>query len=325
MERSPASAGSRHDPARGPLVIVLNARSGRRDVSLVRLIAGILDDAGREHELVTVTQSGRLPERADWAARRAAERGGSIVAAGGDGTINCVAQAALKHGCPLGLIPLGTFNFVARTHAIPLDPAAATQALLSATEQPVQVGMVNGRAFLVNASIGMYRRLLEERETFKVRFGRRRIVGYISAIATLLRPHPVMRVAIDGADASGVVETLTLFVGNNPMQLAGVGIDEAALIGHGRLLGLTLQPLGKLAALGLLLRSALGRLGNSEHVNPFVFRRIELDLRTPVRRRHVKVAVDGEVTRLPLPLTFAPAPEPLRLLTPAHAAESTSE
>jgi diacylglycerol kinase family enzyme len=320
VERSPAPAASARPDSARPLFVVLNARSGRRDVSLVRLIAGILEGAGREHELVTVTQSRRLPERAEWAARAAAERGGSVVAAGGDGTINCVAQAALKYGCPMGLIPLGTFNFVARTHAIPLEPAAATQALLSATVRPVQVGMVNGRAFLVNASIGMYRRLLEERETFKVRFGRRRIVGYLSAVATLLRPHPVMRVAIDGAEARGLLETLTLFVGNNPMQLAQVGIDEAALIGHGRLLGLTLRPIGKLAALGLLLRSAFGRLGNSDHVNAFVFRRIELDLRTPAWRRHVKVAMDGEVTQLALPLTFAPAPEPLRLLTPVARA-----
>ena len=304
---------------------MLNARSGRRDVSLVRLIAGMLEDAGREYELITVTQSRHLPERADRAARLATERGGSIVAAGGDGTMNCVAQAALKHGCPIGLIPLGTFNFVARTHGIPLDAEAATQALLSATVQPVQVGMVNGRAFLVNASIGLYRRLLEERETFKMRFGRRRIIGYISALATLLRPHPVLRVAIDGADADGVTETLTLFVGNNPLQLAQVGIDEAALIGRGRLLGLTLRPVGRLAALGLLLRSALGRLGSSEHVHAFVFRRIELNLRTPARRRHVKVAVDGEVTRLALPLTFEPAAEPLRLLAPASPEKRAPE
>ena len=326
MEISPARiANAEPDIAQQPLIVVLNARSGRRDASCARLIAGILEDAGREHSVFTVTHSKHLMDRAESAARLAAEKGGSVVAAGGDGTINCVVQAALKHGVPMGLIPLGTFNFVARTHGIPLDAAAGTQALLSATLRPIQVGMVNDRAFMVNASIGLYRRLLEDRESFKMRFGRRRIVGYLSAIATLLRPHPVMHIRIDGADASGLIETLTLFVGNNAMQLMQVGIEEAGLIGRGRLLGLTLRPLGRFPALGLLLRSALGRLGTSEHVNSFVFRHITLDLRGRTRPRRVKVAVDGEVTELTLPLTFSPAANPLQLLTPVDASERAAE
>jgi diacylglycerol kinase family enzyme len=322
VDRSPALSAHPHpDSAQQSLIVVMNARSGKRDTSRAKLITGILEDARREHQMVMVTQSKRLVESAEAAARIAARTGGSVVAAGGDGTINCVVQAALAHGCPMGLIPLGTFNFVARTHGIPLDPAEATQALLSATARPIQVGMVNDRAFMVNASIGLYRRLLEERESFKMRFGRRRIVGYLSAIATLLSPHPVMHVRVDGAETAGLIETLTLFVGNNAMQLAQVGIEEAALIGHGRLLGLTLRPLGRFAALGLLLRSALGRLGDSDHVNSFVFRAITLDLRTATRRRRVKVAVDGEVIELSLPLTFSPAPDPLLLLVPAGSSE----
>lgn len=311
--------------AEQPLIVVLNARSGRRDASCAKVIAEILKGAGREHEIFTVTQSKDLAAIADSAARRAVETGGSVIAAGGDGTINCVVQAALKHGCQLGLIPLGTFNFVARTHGIPLDPAAATQALLSARVRPIQAGRVNERAFMVNASLGLYRRLLEDRETFKMRFGRRRLVGYLSAIATLLRPHPVMHIRIDGAEASGRLETPTLFVGNNAMQLMQVGIEEAALIGKGRLLGLTLKPLSRWAALGLLLRSALGRLGNSEHVTSFVFKRIALDLRAAGRHRRVKVAIDGEVMRLTLPLTFSPAPDPLLLLVPSDSDEAPAE
>lgn len=310
-------AESEHEASRQPLIVVVNARSGKRDASCVELITGILERAGRDHELVRVTQPRRLLETAERAARTAVERGGCLVAAGGDGTINLVAGLALEHGCPLGLIPLGTYNFVARTHGIPLDPVGATEALLSATVKRVQVGMVNDRPFLVNASIGLYRKLLEERESFKNRFGRKRIIGYLAALASLLRPHPVRHIRIEGAAGGGLIETLTLFVGNNPMQLALVGIEEADLIGKGRLLGITLRPMGRFAAMTLLLRSAVGRLGASEHVDSFVFRRIVLDVPgRSLRPRRVKVAVDGEVVELTLPLTFAPAPDPLLLLVP---------
>ncbi|MCK7495945.1 MAG: acylglycerol kinase family protein [Comamonadaceae bacterium] len=49
----------------------------------------------------------------------------AVVAVGGDGTLNTVAQAAHAAGCAMGVVPQGTFNYFARTHGIPADPADA--------------------------------------------------------------------------------------------------------------------------------------------------------------------------------------------------------
>jgi hypothetical protein len=87
-----------------------------------------------------------------------------VVAAGGDGTINTVAHEAVRQGCLFGVLPQGTFNYFGRTHGIPEDLAEAVRALLRARVTPVQVGMVNDRIFLVNASVGLYPQLLEARE-----------------------------------------------------------------------------------------------------------------------------------------------------------------
>ena len=107
-------------------------------------------------------------------ARRAVEQamaqGGAVVAAGGDGTINAVAQEAHDAGCPMGVLPQGTFNYFSRTHGIPTETTEAIRALMSSRVEPVQVGLVNENVFLVNASLGLYPALLEDREQFKQRF-----------------------------------------------------------------------------------------------------------------------------------------------------------
>src|SRR5262245_4472686 len=57
--------------------------------------------------------------------RTVAQAPGAIVVAGGDGTINMVASACVKENRPLGLLPAGTFNYVARNLGVPTEVAAA--------------------------------------------------------------------------------------------------------------------------------------------------------------------------------------------------------
>ena len=135
------------------------------------------------------------------------------MAAGGDGTLNAVAQVTLGSGCEFGVIPQGTFNYFGRTHSIPSDATEATRALLTARVYPVQVGLVNGRVFLVNASLGLYRQSLEDREEQKQRFGRSRLVAAWAALGTILRGYRPMLIKLQREDEELELRTLTLFVG----------------------------------------------------------------------------------------------------------------
>ena len=77
-----------------------------------------------------------------------------------------------------------------------------------------------------------------------------------------------------------------------------------------------MRPVGSLAMVWLLLRGALGRLGDADNVINFAFDRLTV---RPYGRRRLKVAMDGEVTWLDIPLVFQVAPHPLQLLVPACA------
>lgn len=303
--------------AHAPLFVVFNARSGASDAAEVRARVGqLLTDAGRRHRIAAVERGDAVPTAARRAVQQAMAEGGVVVAAGGDGTINAVAQAAHDAGCPMGVLPQGTFNYFSRTHGIPSDPDEAVQALLHATVHPVQVGLVNDRVFLVNASLGLYPEVLEDREAFKSRFGRRRIVALAAAVATMLRDHRQLRLAIELGGTVRGVRTSTLFVGNNRLQLEQVGIAEAPATEQGRIAAVMLKPVGTWAMLGLLLRGALGTLGDAERVESFHFQRMTVKPWLPYGARRVKVAADGELMLLRTPIEFRVSSRPLYLLKP---------
>ena len=303
----------------GPFFIVFNGGSGRRDAEEEQEIIGrVLREGGREFEFLTC----RGDESMDTLARRAVELArahrGVVVAAGGDGTINAVANAVLGSGCPFGVLPQGTFNYFGRDNAISQDSRQAAQVLLSGQLAPVQVGKVNGRLFLVNASVGLDPQILEDREVWKRQFGRSRLVAFLSGMATLLQSRHQLRLHIESAGQTASLRTPTLFVGNNRLQLTRAGIDEqdAEAVAQGQLTAVAVRPIGTLALFGLLARGVLGRLGEAEHIQSFSFQSLTV---TPKGMKRIKVATDGEIVWMRAPLVFEVAHQPLLLLVPGPA------
>jgi diacylglycerol kinase family enzyme len=310
-----------------PFLIVMNAASGSADAREEQAkITDTLTAAGQKFELLAVANPGELPQMARAAAEKAQRLGGAIIAAGGDGTINAVAQAAVPAGRPFGIVPQGTFNYSGRAHGIPLDTVEATRALLDARLKPVQVGLVNDKVFLVNASLGLYPQVLQDREAFKKQFGRYRLVAIWSALATLLRGHRQLVLEMEHDGRREIVVTPTLFVGNNPLQLEQVGLPEAEAIGQRRLAAVIVKPVGTAALLWLALRGALGQLGEADNVRNFAFASMTVQPVTSGwwRSRHetITVATDGELWHARPPLRFSVAPQPLLLMTPARPVDA---
>ena len=325
-DRAPRAAMSapRLDPA-AALLFVINAGAGALDVDAKRaVIQSALAAQGRKGELLTC-EPADLARVATEAAATAVARGTAVVAVGGDGSLSTVAQAAHEAGCPMGVIPYGTFNYFARTHGIPTEPAAAAHHLMDARPTPVQVGAINDRVFLVNASLGKYPELLQDREAWKARFGRSRWVAFVAACATLLRAQRRLRLHIETASAVRDVQTLTLFVGNNRLQLQQFGAEPedtvAGTPGDGSLAALMLRPIGTLAMLGLMVHGAMGRLGEAAGVDSFEFKHMVVRPRLAPGHSEITVAFDGEVARMRAPIDIRVLDKPLYVLqAPGDAA-----
>lgn len=307
--------------------IVLNAGSGSSETDERRsVIEEVLTKAGRGFELTLVDDPEDIADIAARTASKARAAGGILVAAGGDGTINAVAREAVAQGCLFGVLPQGTFNYFGRTHHIPEDLGDAVRALLDARVQPVQVGVVNDRIFLVNASIGLYPRLLEEREIDKKQFGRSRLVAFLSGLKTFFSPHRRLRITLEFDGKEHALRTSTLFVGNNRLQMEQVGIAPLSdAVEDGKLAAIAPKSVGKLGMLGLMLRAMIGRLGDAGNLVTFSFKRMTVKPRKFYGKRRVKVATDGEVTQMNTPLEFRVLEGQLLLLKPADAVDAQAE
>ena len=313
------------DPA-AALLFVINSAAGALDVDAKRamILAGLAKRA-RTGELL-ICAPAELLHVATEAAAAAVARGTAVVAVGGDGSLNTVAQAAHAAGCPMGVIPCGTFNYFARTHGIPTDPAAAMQLLLDSRPMPVQVAAINDQVFLVNASLGVYPELLQDREAYKARFGRSRWVAFMAAWATLLRAQRRLQLHIEMGATVRDVQTLTLFVGNNRLQLEQFGAEPkdtlAGTPGDGIMAALMLRPIGTLSMIGLMLHGAMGRLGEAAGVEGFEFKRMVVKPTLAPGRRDVVVAFDGEVAHMSSPIDIRVLDKPLYLLNTPETALS---
>ena len=306
------------------LYILLNAGSGHEETEHQQgIIEGALRQAAQPYTLKVVEDPSRLPELARHMAAQAVAGGGVLVAAGGDGTINTVAAEAVEAGCPFGVLPQGTFNYFGRTHGIPEDLGEAVQALLTARVQPVQVGQVNDRIFLVNASIGLYPQIIEEREADKKQFGRSRLVALLSMIKTALGRSQYLRIHMELEGKVHTMRTAMLFVGNNSLQMEQLGIMPlSSALEDGKLAAIAPKSVGRLGMMGLMLRGAIGKLGGASNLVAFSFKSLGVKQRTLYgTRRKIKVATDGEVCQLDTPLRFRVLNGQLLLMKPVPAPE----
>ena len=310
-------------PDNAPLFIILNAGSGHHDAAETRtIVEGILREAGRRYEITLVDKPGELDAVARQVVEKARASQGIVVMGGGDGSLNTVAQAVLGSGCFFGVLPQGTFNLFAREHGIPPDTAEATRILLDNHIEAVPVGMVNDRIFLVNASMGMYPQVLQDREAWKAKYGRNRVIAFLAGVLTLLQHHRQVHLTTLEKDGKpGFLKTPTLFVGLNEYQLRETGIlDEEESLPPGQLLAVTVRPVSALGILWLMLCGTFGKLGEAENIIRFYFEKLSIKRAGNFRTRTFRVAVDGELFWLSLPLEFRIAPEPLYLLKPAQSA-----
>ncbi len=166
-------------PEKLHLYIVLNPIAGHsRSDELHELIQKECQQAGVSYEIYETTGREDIAEVTSQACKRTPE---IIVAAGGDGTVSGVVQGLVEKDIPLGVIPVGTGNALARAMGIPLEPAAALALLLGEhTRRKLDAMQVGEKYFLLNVSAGISSRaMINTPPEVKRRFG---VLAYVWTI-----------------------------------------------------------------------------------------------------------------------------------------------
>lgn len=239
-----------------------------------------------------------------------------LVAAGGDGTLNAVAAAAIEHDLPLGVVPMGTFNHFARDLDLPLDPEAAIAVIAAGRERRVDAAMANDRVFLNNASIGLYATIVVQRDRLERRLGSSRLGALLRATWAALRDPDPLEITIEADGERVRRRTHFVFVGNNDYTLQGAAAGTRARLDDGRLSVYVMHPSTVPGLLWLALRILLRGTSGARDLDAFSVPSCIVH----ARQARVRVARDGEVGTLDCPVRFRVLPGVLRVLVPADAA-----
>jgi diacylglycerol kinase (ATP) len=216
-----------HSRSRRALLLV-NPKA-RRGQEAIGPVTKRLDAAGVN---VTVEPFSALPEIARDIVRLR-ENADLVIVCGGDGSVSSAAMAVIESGLPLGVIPMGTANDLARTLGVPTDLEEAADIIATGRTRRIDVGTVNGHAFFNVASIGLSAELARSLDPdLKRRFGR---LGYAFGAAKVLREADKFRAHIVEKGERIDVSTYQIAVGNGRHYGGGNVVEASAAIDDGHL------------------------------------------------------------------------------------------
>jgi diacylglycerol kinase (ATP) len=231
----------------------------------------------------------------------------AVVAAGGDGTVIGAISMALARGVPLGIVPLGTFNDLARTLGIPLGLSDACEVIAGGRTRTIDVGHVNGCYYVNEASIGVSTRIARRQTPeVKQRFG---LLGVISTtLQTLREIRPFFaEISYDGAVER--VRTVQITVANNA-RFGGVIERPGASIEDGLLDLYSIEPRNWLDAFAVVRKILTRNPSSGEGLRTRQATRFTIRTHRP---HHV--GADGEPAGF-TPAVFEVIPKALRVLVP---------
>ncbi len=235
----------------------------------------------------------------------AVERGADLLGvAGGDGTQALVAGIAAEHGLPFLVISAGTRNHFALDLGLDREnPARCLDAFNDGVELRIDLGVINGRTFVNNASFGAYADVVQRPE-----YRAHKTRTALELLPDLMMQRRGAHLSIE-ADGVTIDAPQALLISNNPY-------------GAGDLTGLGRRPrldLGTLGVIGVTVRSTRQAVRllrrTSEHgVDRVASAEVVVQADTPT----VPVGVDGEALMMDVPVRCTSRPAALRVRVPRH-------
>lgn len=241
-----------------------------------------------------------------------AEEIGIVVAAGGDGTLNTVATKLMTTEIPIGILPLGTFNYVARLLHIPLDLLKAAEVIVQGRVREVHVAQINDHIYLNNASLGLYPLFIQRRELYNRRFGRFTLHAYTSALDVLIRDRKELKLEIEVEGKKYPVKTPLIFFGNNQLQLAEMNLRLAKCAELGKVVGVVVAKSDKRTLFKILWQLIRGNLDHAPDVYSFSADNVQIHSKA----KKLTLALDGEIVEMQPPLHISVRKHALKIMVP---------
>jgi diacylglycerol kinase (ATP) len=231
-----------------------------------------------------------------------------VIIGGGDGTLNAATEGLVDTQLPLGILPLGTANDLARTLGIPNDLPEACKVIAKGHSESIDLGWVNGKYFFNVASLGLSVKITKQlSKDAKRRWG---VFAYaITALKVLMGSVPFSaEVRVNGE--SRHVKTVQIAVGNGRYYGGGMTVAEDAAIDDQQLDLYSLEVEHWWQMIPLLPAMRSGTHNSWSWVRTMRGQEIEIYTRRP----H-DINTDGEITTA-TPAHFRVIPKAISVLVP---------
>ncbi len=289
---------------------ILNPRSGRnaRRPRLAGQIREFIARRGLDATLVATTGPGHATELAREAVAAGCER---VVAVGGDGTMNEIAQALVHTSATLALVPCGSGNGLARHLGLPtsVEQAIELAANREADVATIDTGIVNGLPFFNAMGSGFDAEISRRFNHLK----RRGLPAYVRTTLIAFWRRRTEQVVIHAGGHSLALETLIIAVANSEQYGNGALIAPGARVDDGALDLIAVRPVGFVTCVPLIARLFLGSLRHSSRIVSLCGARFTVERPSPGL-----IHTDGETHTTGATLEIEVRPRSLRLLVPAH-------
>jgi diacylglycerol kinase (ATP) len=253
-------------------------------------------------------ESSAKPEELSDLIRNYRDRVDLVIVGGGDGTLNAVTEGLVDTQLPLGVLPLGTANDLARTLGIPTDLNQACEIITQGNLQRIDLGWVNGKYFFNVASLGLSVQITQQLTTeVKRRWG---VLAYLATAIGVIRQSRPFLAEIACQEQTIQVRTVQVAVGNGRHYGGGMTVVEDAAIDDNRLDLYSLELRHWWQIIPLLPAMRGGQHVNSSYVRALAGK--EFTVRT---RKPRPINTDGEITTY-TPATFRVVPKALSVLVP---------
>ena len=288
-----------------PKVLLLINRQARRGQENVLSITHCLQELGFD----LIVESNQNCQDFSNIIRQHREYITAVIVGGGDGTLNAAIEGLIDTQLPLGILPLGTANDLARTLSIPQSLPEACQVIAAGHVRRIDLGWVNGKHFFNVASLGLSVQLTQRvTRKSKRRWG---MLSYaVTALRLILQAQPIQAEIRVNCELIRV-KTIQITVGNGQYYGGGMAVAADASIDDQRLDVYILQLQNWWEFLMLPPALKQGRFTNRPNVITFQGREIEAYTRKPCF-----IDTDGEITTQ-TPARFYLVPQAVSVFVPS--------
>ncbi|EAZ90981.1 lipid kinase [Crocosphaera chwakensis] len=284
-------------------LLLINRHSRRGQHSFAQAV-DILNDLGFELIVAPIKSSEELPRLV----RQHGHKVDLVIVGGGDGTLNGVVDSLMDMHLPLGILPLGTANDLARTLKIPFGIPQACQVIAEGHLKYIDLGWVNGKYFFNVASLGLSVDITEKlSKGAKRRWG---VLAYaMTALQVMSQTRPFhARIIMNGERID--VKTIQIAVGNGRFYGGGMAVAEDATIDDQRLDLYSLELQYWWQIFPLLWRLPQGQHGDLHWVRTLEGEHFEINT-----RKVQEINTDGEIVT-GTPAVFRVIPQSLGVFVP---------